>query len=89
MIPATAIFHRGKNPAVWIVKPHDSTLELRPVTVGSYAERSATVTSGLAEGDTVVLAGVHTVYEGELVAPVKPLFTENDVQAAAVVANSP
>jgi multidrug efflux system membrane fusion protein len=89
MIPATAIFHRGKNPAVWIVKPHDSTLELRPVTVSSYAERSATVTSGLAEGDTVVLAGVHTVYEGELVAPVKPLFTEDDVQAAAVVANSP
>jgi membrane fusion protein, multidrug efflux system len=84
MIPATAIFHRGRNPAVWIVRAHDSTLELRPVTISSYAERSATVSSGLADGETVVLAGVHTVYDGERVTPVKPLFTDEDVSTAAV-----
>ena len=85
MIPATAIFHRGRNPAVWIVRAHDSTLELRPVAISSYAERSATVSSGLADGETVVLAGVHTVYEGERVVPVRPLFTDEDVPTAAVV----
>jgi membrane fusion protein, multidrug efflux system len=89
MIPATAIFHRGKDPAVWIVKPRDSTLELRPVTIVSYTERSATVSSGLTEGDTVVQAGVHTVYDGERVAAVKPLFTDEDVAPTVALANAP
>jgi membrane fusion protein, multidrug efflux system len=75
-VPATAIFHRGKTPAVWVIRPADSTLELRPVTVGSYGERSTLVTAGLREGDTVVLAGVHTVYAGQHVNPVKPLFED-------------
>jgi multidrug efflux system membrane fusion protein len=73
-VPATAIFHHGKTPAVWVIRPADSTLELRPVTVSSYGERSTVVTAGLREGDTVVQAGVHTVYAGEHVKPVKPLF---------------
>jgi multidrug efflux system membrane fusion protein len=75
-VPATAIFHQGKTPAVWVIRPADSTLELRPVTVGSYGERSTLVTAGLSEGDTVVLAGVHTVYAGQHVSPVKPLFED-------------
>jgi multidrug efflux system membrane fusion protein len=73
-VPATAIFHHGKTPAVWVIRPEDSTLELRPVTVDSYGERSAIVSAGLREGDTVVLAGVHAVYAGQHVKPVKPLF---------------
>lgn len=72
-VAATALFHRGKDPAVWVVRG-DSTLELRPVKVRSYAERSILVTQGLNDGDSVVVAGVHTVYEGERVKPVKPLF---------------
>jgi membrane fusion protein, multidrug efflux system len=79
-IPATAIFHRGSDPAVWVIRGN-STLELRPVTVRSYGERSAVVTRGLRDGDSIVLAGVHTVFAGERVKPVKPLFTgegEND-----------
>jgi multidrug efflux system membrane fusion protein len=73
-VPATAIFHHGKTPAVWVIRPADSTLELRPVTVSSYGERSTVVTAGLREGDTVVQAGVHTVFAGQHVKPVKPLF---------------
>jgi multidrug efflux system membrane fusion protein len=73
-IPATAIFHRGNDPAVWLIRATDSTLELRPVTVQSYGERSVIVAGGLREGDSIVLAGVHTVFAGELVKPVKPLF---------------
>jgi membrane fusion protein, multidrug efflux system len=86
-IPATAIFHRGSEPAVWVIRGNDSTLELRPVTVRSYGERSALVTHGLRDSDRIVLAGVHTVFAGERVTPVKPLFTgegENDAEAAAV-----
>jgi len=73
-VPATAIFHHGKDPAVWVIRPTDSTLELRPVTVGSYSERGTTVTGGLRDGDNVVLAGVHTVYVGQHVKQARPLF---------------
>jgi RND family efflux transporter MFP subunit len=77
-IPATAVFHRGKDPAVWIIRPSDSSLELRPVTVRSYTERGALVSAGLQRGDTVVLAGVHTVYAGQRVKVIKPLFADDD-----------
>lgn len=73
-VPATAIFHHGSDPAVWVIRPNDSTLELRPVTVRSYGERSSLVAAGLKDGDNVVLAGVHTVYAGQRVTQVKPLF---------------
>jgi multidrug efflux system membrane fusion protein len=89
MVPATAVFHRGKDPAVWVVKAHDSTLELRPVTITSYTERSAAVSAGLVEGETVVVAGVHTVYDGERVGPVKPLFADEEVQATTTLASAP
>jgi membrane fusion protein, multidrug efflux system len=87
-VPATAIFHHGRDPAVWVIRPHDSTLELRAVTVDRYAERSAAVSSGLRDGDQVVLAGVHTVYAGELVKPIKPLFDGEGDAAASSVADS-
>jgi membrane fusion protein, multidrug efflux system len=76
-IPATAIFHQGSAPAVWVIRATDSTLELRPVTVRTYAERTAVVTSGLAEGDSLVLSGVHTVFAGQHVRAVKPLFADD------------
>jgi membrane fusion protein, multidrug efflux system len=73
-VPATAIFHRGREPAVWVIRSTDSTLELRPVAVASYRERTATVTGGLRDGEDVVQAGVHTVYAGQHVKQVRPLF---------------
>jgi membrane fusion protein, multidrug efflux system len=81
-IPATAIFHQGSAPAVWVIRGGDSTLELRPVTVRTYTERAAVVTSGLAEGDSLVLAGVHTVFAGQHVRAVKPLFADDGADAA-------
>src|ERR1700730_10243976 len=79
-VPATAIFHRGSDPAVWVIRANDSTLELRPVAITSYRERTATVTGGLRDGDNVVLAGVHTVYAGQHVKQVRPLFDGGDDQ---------
>ena len=73
-IPATALFHQGNDTAVWVVRKQDSVLELRPVRVLSYAERNVLVNGGLADGDNLVVAGVHTVFAGEHVAPIKPLF---------------
>ncbi len=82
-VPSTAIFHRGNSPAVWIVGASGS-LELRQVTVGSYSDHSTIITAGLKDGDVVVLAGVHTVYVGQRVTPVRPLFDgEGDVAGPA------
>ena len=82
-LPATAIFHKGNSPAVWVIASN-STLELRPVAVGIYTDHSTVVTKGLENGDTVVLAGVHTVYAGEHVTAVRPLFDDaGDVEGAS------
>ncbi len=78
VLPATAIFHQDAQPAVWIVRPTDSTLELRTVTALHYDDRTATVAGGLRDGEQVVLAGVHTVHAGEQVHAVAPLFTAPD-----------
>jgi multidrug efflux system membrane fusion protein len=82
-LPATAIFHQGSSPAVWVIGAN-STLELRAVTVHSYSDHATVITGGLKEGETVVLAGVHTVYAGERVTPVRPLFDgDGDVEGPA------
>src|SRR5258708_26654967 len=63
-VPATAIFHHGKDPAVWVIRPTDSTLELRLLTAGSYSERGTPASGGLRGRDNVGLAGVPTGYAG-------------------------
>jgi RND family efflux transporter MFP subunit len=78
IVPATAIFHQGAQPAVWVINPKDSSLELRPVSASRYNAQSATVTGGLRDGEQVVMAGVHTVYAGEKVRAVAPLFSNTE-----------
>ena len=78
-IPSTAVFHRGNSPAVWVIRPADSTLELRPVTIVGYSARAAIVTQGLNRNDQVVSAGVHTVFAGQHITAVKPLFSDDDL----------
>jgi hypothetical protein len=73
-VPSTAFFHQADTPAVWVVASPQPTLELRAVMVRSYGNHSSIVTGGLRDGDTVVLAGVHAVYQGERVTVVRPLF---------------
>ncbi len=77
IIPATALFHQGNRAAVWIVRPSDAKLELRPVTVGAYGERSVTIQAGLAVGEEIVVQGVHTLSAGEKVKAVAPLHAED------------
>ncbi|MCG5073659.1 efflux RND transporter periplasmic adaptor subunit [Paraburkholderia sp. RG36] len=76
-IPATALFHDGNAPALWIVQGADNVLQLRRVSVSRYDARTITVTQGLKDGERVVLQGVHTVTAGEKVRPVAPLHPED------------
>ncbi len=81
-VPVTALFHRDSEPAVWVVDA-SSTLQLRGVQVDRYAADSVLVSKGLQDGDVVVLAGVHTVYAGEHVHAVRPLYDEHTEIAPA------
>ncbi|MFM0337252.1 efflux RND transporter periplasmic adaptor subunit [Paraburkholderia fungorum] len=86
-VPATALFHDGAQPAVWVVRAGDhapgvdtsgvGTLELRRVTVTRYDERTIVIGQGLNEGERVVLQGVHTVTAGEKVHVIAPLHPED------------
>ncbi|HEY1725302.1 MAG TPA: efflux RND transporter periplasmic adaptor subunit [Steroidobacteraceae bacterium] len=71
-IPATALFHDKERPAVWVVRPADSTLELRGVTVSRYGDHDVWISAGLNGGERVLMQGVHTVSAGEKVEPVAP-----------------
>ncbi|WP_296654439.1 efflux RND transporter periplasmic adaptor subunit [Paraburkholderia sp.] len=76
-IPATALFHDGNAPAIWIVHKPDNVLQLRRVTISRYDASTITVTSGLDDNDQIVLQGVHTVTTGQKVRPVPPLHSED------------
>ncbi|MBJ9682259.1 MULTISPECIES: efflux RND transporter periplasmic adaptor subunit [Burkholderia] len=76
-LPATALFHDGPHPAVWIVRAKDDTLELRRVDVARFNERTVTVSRGVQPGERVVLQGVHTVSAGEKVRAIAPLHPED------------
>ncbi|GLU34590.1 efflux RND transporter periplasmic adaptor subunit [Trinickia caryophylli] len=76
-LPSTALFHQGERPAVWVVRAGSDTLELRPIEVARYDERTISVATGLADGERVVLQGVHAVSAGEHVRVVAPLHPED------------
>jgi RND family efflux transporter MFP subunit len=65
-VPLAAILNRGAGPAVFLV---DATgvLERRPVTVATFTDAVALVTSGLDDGDEIVTLGVHLLEAGQKV----------------------
>lgn len=70
LLPLSAIYSRDGKPAVWVVEPKSHKVSLRPVTVSAYLESGVTVTSGLSDGELVIVSGVHRVSAGQTVRPV-------------------
>lgn len=68
-IPVEALFHKAEKPAVWVIQPGSSRLQLREVGIASYQASQIIVNRGLRAGEWVVAAGVHNVHEGEKVKP--------------------
>jgi RND family efflux transporter MFP subunit len=64
-IPLAAIYQTGDKPAVWLVTA--DVLVLRPIETGSFGNGSIQVVSGLQPGDRIVIAGVHTLKQGQKV----------------------
>lgn len=65
-VPLAAILNRGAGPTVFRVD-NGGVLERRPVTVSSFNEAAALVTSGLQDGDEIVTLGVQMLEAGERV----------------------
>jgi RND family efflux transporter MFP subunit len=65
-VPLAAILNRGAGPTVWRVDDA-GVLERRPVTVSSFNEMAALITSGLEEGDRIVTLGVQMLEAGQKV----------------------
>ena len=56
-LPLTALTQVDGKPAVWVVDPQTSKVNLRPVAIGAYREDGVTVRDGLRPGEVVVTAG--------------------------------
>ncbi len=65
-IPAAAVLRGDGRAQVWIVTP-SNTVELREIAIGKQAGETVAVSKGLAAGDRVVTAGVHSLTIGQRV----------------------
>ena len=65
-IPPTALVQTGSQPQVWIVG-EDGTVHLTSVTVARYDTDAVLVSEGIKDGDLVVIAGVNSLAEGQVV----------------------
>jgi RND family efflux transporter MFP subunit len=87
-LPMTAILDKNGQPQVWVVDTQTSTVSTRAVTLSGAQQDSVLVASGLAEGETVVTAGVHMLHAGQKVA-VLPNAAEAAPAADQVAQNKP
>lgn len=67
VLPGTALFDKGGQPAVWIVDVASSEVSLKPVKVNRYEADRIVIGEGLAKGEIVVTAGVNRLREKQVV----------------------
>jgi multidrug efflux system membrane fusion protein len=68
VIPSVAVQNGPQGSYVFVVKP-DKTVEVRPVTVSFTQNNVASITSGIAPGDVVVVDGQDKLQAGSKVDP--------------------
>jgi len=64
-LPPTALLEKDGKTWVWVVDPTKGTVARRAVTVGSREGDVVVVTGGIAVGERVVVAGVHSLTDGQ------------------------
>lgn len=69
VVPPDALFaeEAGQKSYLWVVDQGTGTVSRRAVTLGALTPVGTTVTEGLAAGEWVLTAGVHSVREGQQV----------------------
>ncbi len=64
VVPASAMTRDGTEPAVYVVDPKSSALQLKKVSVSRYSDTEVFISSGLTDGERVVVAGVGKLRPG-------------------------
>lgn len=72
VLPRTALVETSDGPAVWVVDRPGGRVRLVPVAIAGAGEGFAVVRAGLVPGDEVVVRGVHSLREGQMVGPRYP-----------------
>lgn len=67
MVPASAMTRDGTEPAVYVVDPATSQLQLKKVSVSRYSDTEVFISAGLGAGERVVVAGVGKLRPGLVV----------------------
>jgi RND family efflux transporter MFP subunit len=68
LIPGTALTEIDGKKAVWVIDSHNKA-HLREVSVGQFSEQGIPVYSGLSAGETIAVAGVHTLVPEQTITP--------------------
>lgn len=72
VLPAAAVLEGADGPALWVVDRGDDRVRLTPVTIAARAEDFVVVGKGLAPGAEVVIKGIHSLKDGQIVGPRYP-----------------
>ncbi len=68
-VPLSAVYQQGNAAAVWVLGAGNS-VTLQRITIARYTNEHALVVEGLRGGETIALAGVNSLTEGQVVRPV-------------------
>lgn len=71
LVPGTAILDKDGHASVWLVSASKTAVP-RPVVLGARLNDRVTVTDGLAKGDRVITAGVHSLADGQPIKLLEP-----------------
>lgn len=67
-VPTNALWQSGARPQLWTVA-NDGTVHRKSIEILEFSTESVVVRSGLSGGETVVVAGVNSLAEGQRVKP--------------------
>ncbi len=66
-LPASALLEKDGKTSVWVIDPEKQIVQERPVTLSERGFGTITIAAGLAKGERVVTAGVHSLGAGQTV----------------------
>ncbi len=66
-LPTSALLRDGNTSAVWLLDTASMTVKLNPIVIATADSNDVVVSSGLAPGMRVVVAGVHVLQPGQKV----------------------
>ncbi len=70
VVPSSAVTQYEGQNIIWVID-QKGIAQQRQVEIGPFTENGIAVLSGLSEGEMVAIAGVHTLFNGQQVKPVK------------------